>query len=57
MSTREAPEVRFVICLRNEGYPASLELRKLYRVMPAAEAATRGARPLQTESGHADSSY
>jgi hypothetical protein len=51
MSTREAPEVRFVICLRNEGYPASLELRKLYRVLPDAEAAARGHVRVIDESG------
>lgn len=26
---------RFVICIRNEGYVASLELRKVYRELPA----------------------
>ncbi len=25
---------RFVICVRNDDYPASLELRKLYRFLP-----------------------
>ena len=25
-------EARFVVCVRNTGYPASLELRKLYRI-------------------------
>jgi hypothetical protein len=24
----------FVVCVRNDGYPESLELRKLYRVVP-----------------------
>ena len=37
MSTNEHP--RFVICIKNSGYLASLELRKLYEVLedPAAE--------------------
>jgi hypothetical protein len=25
---------RFLVCVRNDGYPESLELRKLYRVLP-----------------------
>lgn len=31
--------VRFIVCVRNDGYPESLELRKLYRVLPDAMAA------------------
>jgi len=27
-------EGEFVICISNKGYPASLELRKIYRVIP-----------------------
>jgi len=29
----------FVVCIRNAGYPASLELHKIYRVLPDAAAA------------------
>jgi hypothetical protein len=36
MSNRERP--RFVICIRNLGYLASLELRKLYEVVEDSEA-------------------
>jgi len=25
---------KFVVCIRNEGYPASLELRKIYEQLP-----------------------
>lgn len=28
----EAP--RFAVCIRNDGYPAALEQRKIYRVIP-----------------------
>ena len=28
---------RFVICINNEGYPASLELWKVYQVIPDAK--------------------
>lgn len=31
---RKAASSRFVICVRNDGYRASLELRKLYPVLP-----------------------
>lgn len=29
---------RYVICASNEGYPASLEVGKVYRVLPDADA-------------------
>jgi hypothetical protein len=29
---------RFVVCIRNEGYEVSLEVRKIYRVLPDAAA-------------------
>ena len=32
-------EPQFVVCIKNTDYPASLELRKLYRVRPDATAA------------------
>lgn len=28
----------FVVCIRNDGYPASLELRKIYRSLPDEDA-------------------
>ena len=42
---------RFVVCLRNEGYPASLERHKIYRVLPDAEAARHGDLRIVDESG------
>jgi hypothetical protein len=32
-------EQRFAICVQNEGYPASLELWKVYRILPDKKAA------------------
>ena len=32
-------EPQFVVCVKNKDYPASLELRKLYRVVPDPTAA------------------
>lgn len=29
---------QYVVCLRNDGYPEALELRKLYRVVPDPQA-------------------
>ena len=46
---RSAPH--FVICLDNKGYPASLEIGKLYRVIPDDEAATHGYLRVVDESG------
>jgi hypothetical protein len=32
------PDVRFVVCIKNKGYGAALELRKLYQVVVDASA-------------------
>lgn len=41
----------YAICVRNEGYPASLEVRKVYRVVPDAEAQDTGHIRVIDESG------
>ena len=43
--------VQFVVCLDNEGYPASLEVGKLYRFIPDKEAAANGLIRVIDESG------
>ena len=43
--------VRFVVCLDNEGYPASLEVGKLYRYIPDREAEAEGLLRVVDESG------
>ena len=40
-----------VVCINNEGYPVSLERRKLYVTMPDAEAAKHGQLRVIDESG------
>jgi hypothetical protein len=40
MLTDMKREAQFVICIANKGYPASLELRKIYQIIPD-KAATR----------------
>ena len=47
---------QFALCLNNEGYPASLEVGKLYRVIPDEEAAAHGYICLIDESGE-DSAF
>lgn len=38
MATRRISSQRFVICIDNAEYPASLELHKVYRVVPDKDA-------------------
>lgn len=42
---------QFVVCLNNKGYEASLELGKLYRVIPDRQAASHGYIRVVDESG------
>jgi hypothetical protein len=44
-------EGRFVVCVRNEGYPAGLELRKVYRVLADERAFKRHQLRVIDESG------
>ena len=41
----------FVVCVANTGYPASLELRKIYEVLPDPDALTHGLIRVIDESG------
>ena len=45
------PIRRFLLCLSNEGYPASLEVRKVYQALPDATAESRGFVRVIDESG------
>ncbi len=44
-------DIKFVVCLNNAGYPASLELHKIYRVLSDAEAEADGDMRVIDESG------
>lgn len=44
-------DLQFVICIDNTDYPASLELHKVYRVLPDEEAAADGDLRVIDESG------
>lgn len=44
---------RYAICVSNDGYPASLEVRKVYRTIGDADGAERGLVRVLDESGEA----
>lgn len=51
MAKSKSKVTRFALCLNNDGYPASLEVGKLYRIMPDAEAEAHGYLRVIDESG------
>ena len=51
MSTPDQPDSRFAVCIGNEGYPASLEVRKIYRVINDQEAEQHDLVRVIDESG------
>lgn len=48
---RENQTAHFAVCLNNEGYKASLEVGKLYRVIPDKEAEANDLIRVVDESG------
>jgi len=42
---------QFAVCIKNEGYPASLEVRKIYQVLSDAAAASHRLVRVIDESG------
>jgi hypothetical protein len=44
-------EIQFAICIKNDDYPASLEIRKLYRIVPDAQADKHQLIRIMDESG------
>jgi len=51
MATPKATAPRYAICVDNAEYPASLNLHKLYRLVPDDEADLEGALRVIDESG------
>jgi hypothetical protein len=49
--TRRRVAPRFVVCIKNAGYPASLELHKIYRLVTDPDAARAGDVRIVDESG------
>lgn len=48
---RRKEPARFAVCIRNKGYPASLELHKIYRLVADESAAADGDVRVVDESG------
>lgn len=48
---RPSLKSRYVVCVNNEGYPASLERRKIYQVLPDPQAAAHKLIRVIDESG------
>jgi len=51
MKQVKKPAVKFVVCINNKDYLASLELHKIYRVLPDEDAAADGDLRVIDESG------
>ena len=51
MRKKRKPAARFAVCIKNKGYEASLEIGKLYRIIPDQEAAGHGYLRIIDESG------
>jgi hypothetical protein len=51
MAKAKRSETRFAVCIRNDGYRASLELHKIYRVLHDPDAERDGDLRVVDESG------
>ncbi len=51
MKRKQAVSPHFAVCMKNTGYPSSLELHKIYRVIPDEDAAEDGDIRVVDESG------
>ena len=51
MKTIKNPFSEFVVCINNDIYPVSLELHKIYRVIPDEDASADGDIRIVNESG------
>jgi len=51
MKRQKKTSLQLALCIDNSGYPASLELHKMYRVLPDEDAARDGDLRVIDESG------
>jgi hypothetical protein len=51
MKKRRKLQARFAVCIKNKGYEASLEVGKLYRIVPDQQAEGHGYVRIVDESG------
>lgn len=49
--TSRKPDPRYVVCIKNDDYRASLVVRRLYRCLPDSDAEKRGLLRVIDESG------
>ena len=49
--SRKKKRSKFLLCVNNEAYPASLDIRKVYRALPDRTAAARNFVRVIDESG------
>ncbi len=49
--TQKKPALKFAVCINNDDHEASLELHKIYRVLPDEDAAADGDIRVIDESG------
>ena len=49
--SKRSPRQRFLLCVKNDAYPASLEVRKVYQELPDPAAAAKGFVRVIDESG------
>ena len=50
-TNRQRAKPRYVVCVKNEGYPASLERRKIYQALSDSQAAAHNLIRVVDESG------
>lgn len=51
MKQQKKMALKFLVCINNADYPASLELHKIYRMLPDEDAAVDGDVRIIDESG------
>lgn len=51
MAMAQKKAARWVLCAKNKGYPASLEIRKVYKALPDTDAEAHGFVRVIDESG------
>ena len=51
MKAEQRTSLKFAVCINDDEYPASLQLHKIYRVLPDEDAASDGDLRVIDESG------
>lgn len=48
---RRRPNIRYILCVKNDGYPASILVRRLYEQLPDVAAGAHGLVRIVDETG------